>query len=334
MNKKYQVFVSSTFEDLKEARKKVQEVLLTAECIPMGMEAFVADNNDQFNVIKSKIDLCDYYILIIGKRYGSINPETQKSYTEMEYDYAIERSIPVLVFSINDNATAADDNDAEKARKLAEFRERALKNRMACIWDDINDLAVKVVSSIANAKVNIARPGWVRAGKYNNEELLEQLNSLRLENSQLHEITKTLQTTIEDLTLNNEEEKFWDKTITMTYTQSQKIVKEVGRFHKKKISYETETKYFRKPWYAIYEYVAPFFYKEEKASDLKDTLIKLIGETDITISDSEVLKIKHQMLALKYIELHFYNEYYGGTTEKMNITKKGLTALNKILLTK
>jgi hypothetical protein len=67
-----------------------------ADCIPSGMEAFVAADIEQFEVIKKVIDLCDYYILIIGKRYGSINIKTQLSYTEMEYNYAIEKGIPVL----------------------------------------------------------------------------------------------------------------------------------------------------------------------------------------------------------------------------------------------
>lgn len=52
MEKKYQVFISSTYTDLIEERKKVQEILLMADCIPAGMEAFVATNDEQFNVKK------------------------------------------------------------------------------------------------------------------------------------------------------------------------------------------------------------------------------------------------------------------------------------------
>lgn len=124
MIKKYQVFVSSTYEDLKEERKKVQEVLLMGECIPIGMEAFVADNDEQFNIIKKKIDLCDYYILIIGNRYGSINPETQLSYTEMEYNYALEKAIPVLVFA-SENVYNEHKESDEKQEKLKLFRQNA-----------------------------------------------------------------------------------------------------------------------------------------------------------------------------------------------------------------
>ena len=81
-DKKYQVFISSTYTDLIEERKKILEVLLMADCIPAGMEAFVATDIEQFEVIKKVIDLCDYYVLIIGQRYGSINEATGISYTE------------------------------------------------------------------------------------------------------------------------------------------------------------------------------------------------------------------------------------------------------------
>lgn len=99
---KYQVFVSSTYTDLAEERRSILNVLLMADCIPAGIENFVAQDDEQFDVIKKVIDLCDYYILILGKRYGSINEKTGISYTEMEYNYAIEKKIPVLIFVLDD----------------------------------------------------------------------------------------------------------------------------------------------------------------------------------------------------------------------------------------
>ena len=61
-NTKYQVFISSTYSDLSIERKQVLDILLMADCIPAGMESFVATDEEQFNVIKKVIDLCDYYI--------------------------------------------------------------------------------------------------------------------------------------------------------------------------------------------------------------------------------------------------------------------------------
>ena len=77
--KMYQVFVSSTYEDLKDERNKVLQALLRIDCIPIGMEYFNAADEDQFTVIKDLISSCDYYVLILGGKYGSIEEKSQKS---------------------------------------------------------------------------------------------------------------------------------------------------------------------------------------------------------------------------------------------------------------
>jgi len=188
---KYQVFISSTYVDLKIERKQVLDILLMADCIPAGMEAFVATDDEQFNVIKRVIDLCDYYILIIGKRYGSVNESTGLSYTEMEYDYAISKGIPVLVFAIDDTVKLESDKvetDDIKRGKLAQFKNKAMKNRLASIWRDSSDLMGKVAIAIMQAKNEINMPGWVRAtSDYFDDKInfLEQINALRIENDKL-----------------------------------------------------------------------------------------------------------------------------------------------------
>lgn len=70
MDKKYQVFVSSTFSDLIEERQEVMQALLELDCIPVGMELFPAADDDQWTLIKGLIDDCDYYVLIQAGRYG------------------------------------------------------------------------------------------------------------------------------------------------------------------------------------------------------------------------------------------------------------------------
>src|SRR6476646_59466 len=96
-DKRFQVFVSSTYLDLKEERQEVIQALLELNCIPSGMEMFPAADEDQWTLIKKVIDDCDYYLVIIAGRYGSLSP-TGKSYTQMEYEYAVEKNIPVAAF--------------------------------------------------------------------------------------------------------------------------------------------------------------------------------------------------------------------------------------------
>src|SRR5579859_6953364 len=95
--KRYQVFVSSTFQDLQEERQEVIQALLELDCIPSGMELFPAANQDQWTLIKRVIDDCDYYIVIVAGRYGSLASDGM-SYIEKEYRYAAERTKPIIAF--------------------------------------------------------------------------------------------------------------------------------------------------------------------------------------------------------------------------------------------
>lgn len=193
MEIKYQVFISSTFIDLKEERQNITNVLLMADCIPAGMEAFVANDDEQFNVIKHVIDLCDYYILIIGERYGSINTKTGKSYTEMEFDYAVSKGIPALVFVKDVDVGSIDTKeDIVTKGKLETFKERALLGRMGGMWNSLGDLSGKVAISIMKARMQYNRPGWVRDLGFNPMEVTKQINELQMKVMQLTEENNNL----------------------------------------------------------------------------------------------------------------------------------------------
>ena len=206
-NKKYQVFVSSTYNDLIEERRKVIDVLLMADCIPAGMEAFFATDNEQFEVIKKVIDLCDYYVLILGMRYGTVSPTTGTSYTEMEYEYAKEKGIPVLVFAIDESIEVEESKheiEEEKIAKLKNFRDKALTNRMASIWKNGDDLKSRVAISIMQAKQEFSRPGWQRGTDYDEADLLKKIVDLTEANKLLEQKIKESQDTINELTSNGD----------------------------------------------------------------------------------------------------------------------------------
>ncbi|GAB4035034.1 DUF4062 domain-containing protein [Spirosoma jeollabukense] len=130
MEKKYQVFVSSTYKDLLEERREVMQALLELDCIPVGMELFPAADDDQWTLIKRLIDDCDYYILIVGGRYGSLSIEGI-SYTQMEYEYALSQEIPIIAFlpkNPDNIPIGKSDGEPEKSKKLLIFKELAQKN--------------------------------------------------------------------------------------------------------------------------------------------------------------------------------------------------------------
>jgi uncharacterized protein DUF4062 len=101
---KYQIFVSSTCEDLKEERAEVIKACLHMGHIPVGMQMFNAANEEQWAVITRTIDPCDYCVVIVARRYDSTTLKGI-SFTEKEYDCAVSRGVPGPGFIIDENAS-------------------------------------------------------------------------------------------------------------------------------------------------------------------------------------------------------------------------------------
>lgn len=203
-NKRYQVFISSTFNDLKKERAEVTQALLELDCIPCGMEVFPAANETQWSWIKKVISECDYYILIIGGMYGSVNVETGLSYTEMEYDYANEKGIPTIAFIIqNEDELPGNklESDADKKKNLRLFKEKVKKN-LCKFYTTPEDLGGKVSRSITQLKKTNPRAGWVRADSLNNYISTEETLHLMRENKELKD---KLNTSYSNLTAFNKE---------------------------------------------------------------------------------------------------------------------------------
>lgn len=124
MEKKYQIFISSTYDDLKNAREKVRDAILSMLHFPVGMEMFSAGDEEQWEIIQETIDSSDYYVLIVGQRYGSVietGEDAGISYTEKEFRYAKAQKVPILAFILSDDADikkSAVESDPKKIEKL------------------------------------------------------------------------------------------------------------------------------------------------------------------------------------------------------------------------
>ncbi len=181
METKYQIFISSTYEDLKEERKKVGDTILSMYHFPIGMEMFSAADEEQWEIIKETIDSSDYYVLIIGHRYGSVikdGDEAGISYTQKEFRYAIERQIPVLAFLIDKSVAVTPDkmeDDVTKKEKLQVFIDEVMTERMIEYWTSKEDLANKVMNALNKQFNRGKRPGWVRAERMKLEEMQAEL---------------------------------------------------------------------------------------------------------------------------------------------------------------
>lgn len=180
MNTKYQVFVSSTYKDLLEERQEVMQALLELDCIPVGMELFPAADDDQWTLIKGLIDDCDYYVLIVGGRYGSTH-DSGISYTQMEYEYALKKGIPIISFLPKDSENIpigkAEKNEEGK-KKLDEFK-NLVQQKMCRFWADPKDLGSQVSRSLVKLIKSNPRSGWVKADNLPSADATKELLELR-----------------------------------------------------------------------------------------------------------------------------------------------------------
>jgi hypothetical protein len=165
MEKRYQVFVSSTYEDLKEERQKVISILIGLDCFPAAMEFFSASDDDQWSQIKRIIDDCDYYVLITAGMYGSIDPKSGLGYTELEYDYAIKSGRPTISFYRADltqlTGAKCEKTDVLKA-KLESFRAKVKASKMCRAWDTPDGLAAAVAVAIPRLMKERQSAGWIK----------------------------------------------------------------------------------------------------------------------------------------------------------------------------
>ena len=198
MEKKYQIFISSTYKDLMEERRKVQDTILSMNHFPVGMELFSAEDEEQWEVIKRIIDTSDYYVLIIGHRYGSViesGEDAGISYTEKEFRYALSIGLPVHVFLISEEAmvrSADVETDPEKRRRLDLFKQEAATGRTVEWWINKEDLAAKVMNSLYKKFSGSTRPGWIRGNAINVEKTLQEMTALSERNRELEEENRRL----------------------------------------------------------------------------------------------------------------------------------------------
>jgi nucleoside 2-deoxyribosyltransferase len=190
---RYQVFVSSTFTDLKEEREKVLQAILECKAFPAGMELFPSADDEQFEFIKREIDSSDYYLVIIAGRYGS-RADDGVGFTEKEFDYALAQGKPILAFLIKDPSKLEFhkcEAEAEGRARLEQFKEKAKKSRLVKHYSNPDELKSQVLQSL-NYQFRVdPKRGWIPAGQSKREDLeeirglLNKVISLEAENGEL-----------------------------------------------------------------------------------------------------------------------------------------------------
>lgn len=177
-SKRYQVFVSSTYLDLRVERQAVTSALLESDAFPAGMELFPATDDDAWTLIKRVIDESDYYLLVIAGKYGSVDSASGLSYTEMEYDYATSVGKPVMAFLHGDPGTLtrdASEVSQSAIDALDAFVKKVKSAKHVKYWTNSEGLAGAVALSFNKFVKLFPAVGWVRADEAGSPETLRLL---------------------------------------------------------------------------------------------------------------------------------------------------------------
>ncbi len=211
--RKYQVFLSSTYEDLKDERNEVIKCLLRHNCFPVGMEYFPASNLEQWEYIKKLIDQCDYYLVVVAGRYGS-EDETGISYTQKEYEYALKSGTPVaaiLYHDIQELRLKDLDSEASKTHKLLEFR-KLVQKKLCSYYQNKHELSAQASLAIQHLISEFPKGGWIKStnGDDNNQENSFQSIPQTLQPKYIHKMCNGVGGSIDQALTRHEVLKFID----------------------------------------------------------------------------------------------------------------------------
>ncbi|WP_210511592.1 DUF4062 domain-containing protein [Pantoea ananatis] len=322
MDKRYQVFVSSTFKDLEQERSAVIQTLMEMDCIPAGMELFPAIDEEQWEFIKKIIDDCDYYLLIIAGRYGSLAPDGI-SYTEMEFDYAIQQGKKAIVLVHEDlSSLPAIKSEADPAlrEKLNSFIEKATTGRLRKTWSNASDLAGKVSLSMQKTIRTYPEIGWVRANKISNEQGLSELIKAKNEIEKLKNEILELKNT--PASIYSGKIASFDSKFELHYNVSS-IDNNYGD--------DTRCSTFI-TWGELYHFLSPYIYKNLSTSDMFNKLnLKIDKENEVpadyytSLDESDLMTIELQFTALGLIDTQH---------PRWQLTPKGIDKMLEVRIVK
>lgn len=335
VKKKLQVFISSTYIDLIDERQSAVQAVLDAGHIPAGMELFKAGNETQLDTIYKWIDSSDVYMLILGGRYGSTEEKSGKSYTQLEYEYAIKKEIPIFSVVLKDAFLNSKGNEIGRDKvfevknnyKYAQFK-KIVMSKIIREVDDSKDIMLSVHTTLNDFLNDYKLIGWVRENDTEaNSNLLSRINELSLENENCKHDAEILRKELENLRLDFDQSlAFEDEKFMIEGTYQEKIKNNFNGRHNyitTKINKEIFLDYLFLLW-------APYLIKTldyNTAKDKLETAIKDYMGRSFSINNNAFQKIKIQFTALGLIKNFQSKATSGGVAEFISLSEKGKTYL-------
>ncbi|MEZ4672414.1 MAG: DUF4062 domain-containing protein [Anaerolineae bacterium] len=149
------VFISSTSRDLGEYREAVDKAIRRLELRPINMDDFGSQPGGASGVSLREVGKADMFVGIVARRYGYVPNEGAHSITEQEYDEAVRRNVPRLMYLL-DPAYNWPEERVEAGeipqRKLTAFRQKIELQDVRSLFTSPEDLVAKVTADLVRLK--------------------------------------------------------------------------------------------------------------------------------------------------------------------------------------
>ncbi|WP_454064311.1 nSTAND1 domain-containing NTPase [Candidatus Nitrospira salsa] len=148
------IYLSSTFEDLKDYRRVVFEALRQSGHNVIAMEEYVAKDQRPMKKCLEDIGKVDIYVGLFGFRYGYVPPVEHDnpdgaSITELELRQAERLGKPCLTFAVSEEVPWPPKFiDALKGQPINQLREYLLTEKMVSFFSEPHQLASQVQSAV------------------------------------------------------------------------------------------------------------------------------------------------------------------------------------------
>ncbi len=153
------VYVSSTYEDLKEYRLAARSAILGLDCHAVGMEDYAAGPKPPLEKCLEDLRSCQVYVGLFGWGYGSLAPGREKSFTHLEYEEAARTGLPCLIFLLHSSVDWPEQRKDPDPKNILELR-KLLQTKHTTKWFHApQQLETAVTQGIASF---LSRPAQIR----------------------------------------------------------------------------------------------------------------------------------------------------------------------------
>jgi len=176
----YWIFVSSTYKDLIEYRKAAEEAINDLDQKYEGIEYMGAEDKESTKACLDLIDKCDLFVGIYAWRYGYVPEGSEKSITELEYDYAVKKGIPRFCYFVDENYTWPPPLMEHTAiNKIEKFKQKVSGERVFDVFTDKGSLKYNINNDLSKWMNENALMEIEEIINDNNDENIDNNDNLR-----------------------------------------------------------------------------------------------------------------------------------------------------------